>query len=499
MILQKEFTAAELQALAKADPTYAEAARIVAQQTSDPYQAKLREFSLGRKYETLLSQGLDDAQILQQLEQQRVEAQQRAVEFGRYMPDSVDAKTGLLKSDLPYANLLSANADLGAYLNQAKQNYAAYQQAKPELRQMKLGQSSPSANAALGSSPTPAPADSGSGFGSGSSAGSGLINSAINSGASNSTSGAAGVTPGSGITYSQSTPGSTSGTAGVTSGSGITFSASDSGSTSGTAGVTPGSGLTFSASDPGSTSGTAGVTPGSGVTYSQDEQGSTSGTAGVTPGSGTTYSQSTPGFTTGTADVTPGSGITFSGGTSASQSGSASASNPTSITYSSDTQGGLTGTAAVTGGNVTRNQPVLPNGYQSLTAPQKANLYASLRREGFTDSEIRTAAGNQSESDWQALRQLAGYDVAPGGTTTAATQVRNPAVTSGSTNRVAGNNWGGLLAEANNPMAAASMPPPNDPLRPGLINGNANPFATPQTRVQLPAGVTPWWPGGGGG
>lgn len=178
----------------------------------------------------------------------------------------------------------------------------------------------------------------------------------------------------------------------------------------------------------------------------------------------------------------------------------------------------------MTGGNVTRNQPVLPGDYGSLSATQKANLYAALRREGFTDSEIRAAAGNQPESDWQTLRRLAGYDVEPGGTTTKATltdaavptgntpasftgtasattarQTSNPAVTAGATNRVAQNNWGGLLAEANNPMAAASLAAmASNPLRPGLINGNANPFAIPQTRVQLPAGVTPWWPGTGG-
>jgi hypothetical protein len=242
----------------------------------------------------------------------------------------------------------------------------------------------------------------------------------------------------------------------------------------------------------------------------------------------------------------------------------------------------------VTDGKVTGNKPLWPSDYASLTDEQKATTYASLRRAGFTDADIRTAAGAVPEAQWQGLRRSAGYDLAPGGGVTpgssntvtlptgtdakatgtpgftqttiqpenqaltspppdqatvdaqvivygpdgtaysspaaaraagvtnftltppanavAPTPRFSPRITAGQTTRVSNNNWGGLLASANDPMAAGLASFVNTPNRPGLINSagnsfNANPFATPTTpQVQLPPGVVAPWlrtPGGG--
>lgn len=144
--------------------------------------------------------------------------------------------------------------------------------------------------------------------------------------------------------------------------------------------------------------------------------------------------------------------------------------------------------AGVADGKVTMASPTLPANFRSLTKDQKATLYASMRQQGFTDADIRAAAGTQDEASWQALRRLAGYDVP-----TVAT------VKTGNTARVKQNNFGGLLATASDPLAAANMAALAGSQAPGIIgSARTNPFAPPPTTVRLPPGVTPWWPGNGG-
>lgn len=49
----------------------------------------------------------------------------------------------------------------------------------------------------------------------------------------------------------------------------------------------------------------------------------------------------------------------------------------------------------------------LPESIFTSTPEQKADLYRQLLNTGYTDEQIRIAAGNQTDADWQALQQLA--------------------------------------------------------------------------------------------
>lgn len=51
--------------------------------------------------------------------------------------------------------------------------------------------------------------------------------------------------------------------------------------------------------------------------------------------------------------------------------------------------------------------PILPENVADISAIEKARLYNQLINQGFTDSEIRQAAGAQNDSDWSALKQIA--------------------------------------------------------------------------------------------
>ena len=57
--------------------------------------------------------------------------------------------------------------------------------------------------------------------------------------------------------------------------------------------------------------------------------------------------------------------------------------------------------------------PVLPENVAEMSAIEKARLYNQLINQGFTDSEIRQAAGAQNDSDWSALKQIASTLSAP--------------------------------------------------------------------------------------
>lgn len=193
----------------------------------------------------------------------------------------------------------------------------------------------------------------------------------------------------------------------------------------------------------------------------------------VTDATSKTLKDEVQGSITGTAEATPATTINVYDPTKS-----------TLVTPATQT----TPSAGVTDGQVTMATPTLPANFGSLSKDQKATLYASMRQQGFTDADIRAAAGTQDEASWQALRRLAGYDVP-----TVAT------VKPGSTARVKNNNFGGLLATANDPLAAANMAALAGSQAPGIIgSARTNPFAPPPTTVKLPPGVTPWWPGTGG-
>ena len=51
--------------------------------------------------------------------------------------------------------------------------------------------------------------------------------------------------------------------------------------------------------------------------------------------------------------------------------------------------------------------PSLPSDIGNYTAQQKGELYNQFLNQGFTDAQIRAAAGQQSDADWQALQSIA--------------------------------------------------------------------------------------------
>ena len=73
--------------------------------------------------------------------------------------------------------------------------------------------------------------------------------------------------------------------------------------------------------------------------------------------------------------------------------------------------GGLMGSSGIVA--LAAGGPSLPSDVGTYTPEQKADLYNKFLSQGFNDAAIRQAAGQQTDTDWQTLQQLAAQRGSP--------------------------------------------------------------------------------------